>query len=672
MMIMHPLLLRQTTVATLLFLLSGLASAAEPWTLQITNMDPVVRNELIWRCHISGEIPEKKFTHGPYVVQVMLTQGGRDIANSEEFSLTQLGQLVTGIDLVLTPITLTGTDEPATLTITVTDPTRRDLRHISRTLPTPISLQRSLEKHWRELEQRKDRDPLPALWFEQAGELSKGEATIAVCQHLIALDLQMEKWLAGVRNTASSVSALSAPSALSSSLRAFRDPIDDSVQPYRLHLPDGPPTTLVVLMADSSIIPRKSNWPIIADAWLVAARASGCAILEVYPAGDVAWNGISLQRVWTAVAAAYSNEPLLKSLPIAMVGHGRAAAGALQLAEKNPDHVRALGFIDGKLATANPLPVDPHERWLALQRPGEKPAHLISTAVAVSGAGDDGLENWSKRLILSGHLPLSVARSADQPAFWQALSTHLPIPMQREWVVLEPSRCAQIIVEELSSWGVAGSLLQDQTGNVRTFGIARLRIPLPSTALVDGKPYREPKAITSGPRKILSKATGPLAAYATAPFVVVIGTGESVAATADNHALGQLFVAAWAAHAHGRVRLLLDTEAIEQKLTGQHLVLIGNHRSNLLIANLVEHLPVQWDARSLTFEGQSFLRSDRRPFALAWPHPANDGRLLVILDGKPAWQSTGLPLQGLPDLVIGGIEPNAPPAVQRAFTNDWR
>jgi hypothetical protein len=244
--------------------------------------------------------------------------------------------------------------------------------------------------------------------------------------------------------------------------------------------------------------------------------------------------------------------------------------------------------------------------------------------------------------------------------------------MQREWVMLEPGLCAQIMVEELTSWGIAGSLLQDQPGNVRTFGIARLRLPTPSTALVDGKPYREPKAVKTGPRKVLGKATGPLSAYATAPFVVVIGTGESAAAKTDNHALGQLFVAAWATHAQGRVRMMTDTEAIEQKLTGQHLVLIGNHRSNLLIANLAEHLPVQWDARSLTYDGQSFLRSDRRPFALAWPHPANDGRLLVILDGKPAWRNTGLPLQGLPDLIIGGIEPNDPPAVQRTFTNDWR
>lgn len=663
-MIAQHRLIRRTARGMIIFLLAGLACAAESWTLQITDMDPVVRNELIWRCHIGGTVPTEKFTHGPYVVQITLTQAGRDIATSEEFSLTQLGQLLTGIDLVLTPITLTGTDEPATLTVTVTDPTRRDLRHLSRVLPTPISLQRSLEKHGRELEQRGDRDPLPALWFEQAGELSKNKTTIAVCQHLIALDLHMEKWLAGVRH--------SPLSPFSSHLRAFRDPIDDSVQPYRLHLPSGPPTTLAVLLADSQVVPRKSAWPIIADSWLAAARDSGCAILEVYPAGDIAWNGISLQRAWTAIAAARSSEPLLKSIPVAMVGHGRAAIGALNLAEKMPDVVRALGFIDGKLPVANPLPVDPHERWLALQQPGEKPAHLLSTVVAVSGAHDDGLDNWSQRLVLSGHSPLNVARSADQPAFWQALSTHLPIPMQREWVMLEPGLCAQIMVEELTSWGIAGSLLQDQPGNVRTFGIARLRLPTPSTALVDGKPYREPKAVKTGPRKVLGKATGPLSAYATAPFVVVIGTGESAAAKTDNHALGQLFVAAWATHAQGRVRMMTDTEAIEQKLTGQHLVLIGNHRSNLLIANLAEHLPVQWDARSLTYDGQSFLRSDRRPFALAWPHPANDGRLLVILDGKPAWRNTGLPLQGLPDLIIGGIEPNDPPAVQRTFTNDWR
>ena len=175
-----------------------------------------------------------------------------------------------------------------------------------------------------------------------------------------------------------------------------------------------------------------------------------------------------------------------------------------------------------------------------------------------------------------------------------------------------------------------------------------------------------------GPRKMLGKATGPLSTYATGPFVVVVGTGESAAAQTDNQALGIQFITAWANHAQGRVRMVQDVDVQEDSFAGHHLILIGNSRSNLLLAKLAAKLPVQWDGRTFTVDGTSFLRSERRAFALAWPHPANDGRLMVILDGKPAWRNAGLPLEGLPDLMVGGLQADDRPEIQRTFNNDWR
>ena len=647
----------------MVWLLTNIGHAAEPWTIQITEMDPVVRHELIWHCRLNGQIPAARFAQGPYTVQVTLTQGNREIA-AQEFTLTQLGQLLTGIDVVMVPATQAGTDAPAQLTVTVTDPTRRDLQHLTRTLPTPISLQRSLEQHQRALQQSGDRDPLPALWLEQAGELILDGTTIATCQYLTTIDQQLQQWRAGVRG--------------SSPLRAFRDPIDESIQPYRLHLPSGSPTMLAVILADLSVIPRKSSWPTIPHPWLVAATESGCAILEVYPAGDVAWNGIGLQRVWTAISAARATEPLLKHTPIALIGSGNAAAGALLLAENQPDVVRALGFIAGRLPAVTTMPVESPERWLDLQRPGERPAHLLSTVIACSNCRDASFLEWSKRLILAGHSSLSDANTADQSAFWRALNNSPAITSPREWKILTPGIYHHIAVEELSEWGVAGSLLEDQQGNLRTVGIARLRLTTPTAptsataTLVDGQPYREPKMPPPGPRKMLGKATGPLSTYATGPFVVVVGTGESAAAQSDNQALGVQFITAWANHAQGRVRMVQDVDVQEGSFAGHHLILIGNSRSNLLLAKLAAKLPVQWDGRTFTVDGTSFLRSERRAFALAWPHPANDGRLMVILDGKPAWRNAGLPLEGLPDLLVGGLQANDRHEIQRTFKNDWR
>ncbi len=638
------------------------ANAAEPWSVLLADADPVVRHGMIWRCRITGDIPGSRFTDGPYVAQVALVQGSSTLA-TQDFPLARLGQLLGGIDVVLVPAPPPDRDAPVTLTITVSDPSRRDLQHLTRQLPTPLALQRGLEQRQRLLAERGERDPLPALWLEQAGELLLDGASLATCHKLSDIGGLLDRWLAGDRTA--------------QILRALRDPLDDSVHPYRLHLPgDGAVSALAVVLVEPARPLRKCAWPNLPSTWLSAARSAGCAVVEVYPAGDSAWTGSARRRVWTTIAAATAAEPRLVDVPLALVGSGRGAEAAVALAEDQPLRLRALGLIAGRMPVSTALPVEPHARWQALHRAGERPAHLLGTTVVLADPGDPPTQAWSERLGLAGNTPLHVAGGAAQADFWQALprSNHAP---RRDWLVLAPMHLGRLHIEALSDWGIAGSLSEDASG-IRTGGIARLRCDAPLPASVDGQPYRAPDAsVTTASRaahKHLGQATGPLAAYATGPFTVVIGTGESAAALAENRALAQGFVVAWATHAQGRVQLIDDSGLDERSLPGRNLVLIGNVRSNLLLAELATRmpLPVQWDARTLTADGQAFLRAERRSFALAWPHPANDGRLLVILDGRPAWKATGLPLAELPDLLIGGATVDAPPAVLRTFTNDWR
>lgn len=632
--------------------------AEEGWTIQLASSDPVVRHGLIWRCRLSGDVPGPRFNHGPYVAQVALTQGGTTLA-AQDFPLAHLGQLLGGIDVVLVPAMPPDGNREVDLTITVSDRSRRDLQHLTRRLPTPLMLQRGLEQQQRVLRERDDQHPLPALWLEQAGELLLDGASLATCHQLIDLGARLDRWLAGEREP--------------QTLRALRDPLDGSVQPYRLHLPgDGPVTLLAVVLAEPANPLRKSAWPNLPTSWLAAARSAGCAVLEIYPAGDAAWNGIARQRVWSVVAAAGAADARLAAVPVALVGSGHGAAAAVGLAEDHPLRVQAVGLIAARLPPSEALPVEPHARWLALHRVGERPAHLLGTTVVLADPGDAATRAWSGRMALAGNAPVVVGNGATQADFWLGLTRATPAP-RRDWMVLAPTRIGRLHVEALDDWGIAGSLSEDATG-IRTFGIARLRSGEPLPPMIDGKPYRAPGAPPAPPRKHLGQATGPLAAYAGGPFTVVVGTGESVAAQTANRALAQAFATAWAAHAQGRVRMVADTGLDETALPGQHLILIGNPRSNLLLARLAARtpLPVQWDARNHTAAGQSFLRADRRAVALAWPHPAHDGRLLVILDGRPAWSSTGLPLAGLPDLLISGLAPDDPPAVLRTFGNDWR
>ncbi len=147
--------------------------------------------------------------------------------------------------------------------------------------------------------------------------------------------------------------------------------------------------------------------------------------------------------------------------------------------------------------------------------------------------------------------------------------------------------------------------------------------------------------------------------YAEGPFVIVVGTREHAAAQADNHDLAQRFTVAWAAHAHGLPRRIDDTAFDPRSWRGYHLVLIGNPRSNRVLADLVADglpLPASWDSRRITVTTgtgvETWLRSERRALALVSARPRDPAHVVVVLDGAPSWSDAGLPLSGLPDISI--------------------
>lgn len=141
-----------------------------------------------------------------------------------------------------------------------------------------------------------DLDPLPWLWAEQAAELSAGGASAACLGELAAISLRLSAWLEGERAPTRDL--------------ALRDPVDHSVQPYRLHLPagSGPHPLLVVLPALRPL--GKAHWPASAPRLTDAAMAAGVAVLECYPAGDVTWSGAARRRIAVTIAAAAAAAPL--------------------------------------------------------------------------------------------------------------------------------------------------------------------------------------------------------------------------------------------------------------------------------------------------------------------------------------------------------------------------
>ena len=632
--------LRNAGVRTLLLfilLLPFLLTAADH--LRIADCDAVVRPGLPFRCRIERD-PGTESGKGPWTLMVALNQNGIPVVNLD-FAIERLAQVRAGIDAVLLPPRGISDQAPLRLHVVLASASRDLIEQSERILPTPAFLWREAERAGRRALAVGD-DVRPRLWLEQATELAHLNQSLFHLDRLASLTRRLDAWAAGERPVTTASGGLEL---------AFADPVDSSVQPLRLHLPVGDVRAIAVLLGNHPAPVIKAEWNGPAAAWLAAASASGLAVVEVYPAGDRFWNGVGLRRAGCALAAARATWPPLARAPAALVGIGAGAGGAVALAEREPLLWHGLGLIA-------PRPFDDAETgdaaqlWSGLNRPGRWPGNLANLPIICSGPLPDRLEIWRGRLESAGGSLVANLAEPNIPAFWRSLADNAavqPRPPQR-WTVQDPGRYGDVTVQALTTWGVPGTLVatgQGWTAEGLVLGLGG----------------------TKG--KIFGRATGPLAAYATGPFVVVVGTAEHAASVADNRELAARFIAAWRAHAHGTPPLIDDSAFRARDWPRHHLVLVGNPRSNRVLATLVdaENLPLLWDGRELRCGEIRLLRSLRAPVALCQPHPANDGRLLVILDGAPAWTGSGLPLAGAPDLVLG---PPEQPLMRRLFSNDWR
>jgi hypothetical protein len=673
---------RAVAVALLLGLVIGAGAArsqaAEPGgnELQVA-CDEVVRLGVVFSCTVSRTVSSDEAARGPLILQVSLTQSGQPLATAE-YPISRLAQLREPCHLNLVPLAAAASAAVVELTVTLTNPQRSAIQRATRSLPTPLGLEHAFADDYRRLlaDPAGQGDALPFLWAEQAGEVVESGWSLRSCAALSLYHERLAAWLAGRRQALFPVGC---------NELALRDPVDGSIQPYRLHLPRSrhQPVPLALLLWSGSGGVRKSAWPLPPAAWLEAAREAGVAVLEPYPAGDLSWSGIAVGRARTAVAECLRLCPGLDAGKLVLVGVGAGARGALSLAEQDPGRCSALALVDPVLSLPADGPGDPaapagFEQWLALLAPGGRPAHLAGVPTALCGQADPAGQRWLERLERCGGEVLAHFPSPAVATFWDALASHAVSTPPREYVVVMPGRYGAVSVEAVAEWGVASGLRIESAHPLRLSTVGIRALTPDGDAEVDGRPWRAGAAIPL-PAKILGQAQGPLAAFSQRPFAVVIGTIEHAAAAQDNRQLAQDFLAAWAAYAQGRPPVFEDRAVREQDLRGLNLVLIGNSRSNAVLERLVAQapgFPLRWDARSVFAPGATFLRDQHRAVALAWPHPALDGRLLVVLDGALVrGRQTGAaqaPLNGLPDLVIGGETPGHAPALEKLFGCDWR
>ena len=222
----------------------------------------------------------------------------------------------------------------------------------------------------------------------------------------------------------------------------------------------------------------------------------------------------------------------------------------------------------------------------------------------------------------------------------------------------------------LETWGRPGLLTittpAEGAAQVLAEGLAGLEWTGPRRQRPAGLPAG------AGEGKGHGRACGPLAGYADGPFAVVIGSGDHLAAGRANRDLAQAVLDDWVAHAQGAPPWAIDADADAAFLAGRHLVCIGNPLGNRVLTRVLRDAPLTWDAFEVRCGDLRLRRGRGAALALAWPRRDDPTRLVVVLDGAPAWErGAGMPLAGLADLVVRP-PPGDGPALHRLFDSRWR
>ncbi len=161
--------------------------------------------------------------------------------------------------------------------------------------------------------------------------------------------------------------------------------------------------------------------------------------------------------------------------------------------------------------------------------------------------------------------------------------------------------------------------------------------------------------------------TGPVNDAFMDAFLFVRPTGKPLHAELGAWVEGELTAARrlWREVYRGDAPVKADRAVTDQDVANHNLVLWGDPSSNAVLARIIKQLPVQWDAQTLTFRGQTHSAAHHAPI-LIFPNPLNPGRYVVLNSGldfrAEGSANNALQTPKLPDWAI--VDLRTPP--------DWR
>ena len=143
-------------------------------------------------------------------------------------------------------------------------------------------------------------------------------------------------------------------------------------------------------------------------------------------------------------------------------------------------------------------------------------------------------------------------------------------------------------------------------------------------------------------------------------FLIVRPTGHPLNAKVGAWATNAMVhaIEAWRLQFRGEPRVKNDTEVTDADITAHNLILWGDPHSNRLLARMLPHLPLQWDAYAVRLGGQPYTATDHLPVFI-YPNPLNPKRYVVLNSGftfaSAAPISNALQVPQLPDFAMFDI-----------------
>lgn len=151
--------------------------------------------------------------------------------------------------------------------------------------------------------------------------------------------------------------------------------------------------------------------------------------------------------------------------------------------------------------------------------------------------------------------------------------------------------------------------------------------------------------------------SGPINDAFMEPFIFVRPTGTPFHPATGRWAEAELAHARkmWRDIFRGELTVWSDASVSDEDIANRNLVLWGDPSSNRILAKILPHLPLMWNARQLVFRGQSYDAAHHAPI-LIFPNPLNPARYVVLNSGidfrDHAYGTNALQIAKLPDYAI--------------------